>query len=472
MSLTMSSKTFPYASIREVVDRQTLLVDKTWKISPEPWALSPEEVQDLKSIGKACLHFFQALERLYTRSTLGKNLLRNRSLRTPWVAEYLDRGKPEALINYARIQRQQVMTPRLMRPDLIRTEEGFIMTEIELLPGGIGITAFLNRFYQQHTKAAVIGCDDRMLHAFYDMLSGYAPDKDLPFIALLVSDEAATYRPEMEWLAQALQDLGKRVFVFHPDEVFPLGSSLCVDVEGSPQKIDVIYRFWELFDWETVSANAHILNAAEDAEFAVTPVLRPFQEEKLNLALFHHYRLQDFWEEQLPKDSLRTLRAVIPKSWIVEKTHLSPGAVLDGPQIGGRAIWDWSQLGEASQKERDLVLKISGFHKTASGARSVVAGRDVSRGVWDAAIRKALTMSGTHPHILQPFHKPKRQSHPIYEGPGELHVKQGRVRLSPYFFVEAEEVELSGILATFCPADKKIVHGMQDAALLPCCVHA
>jgi hypothetical protein len=44
----------------------------------------------------------------------------------------------------------------------------------------------------------------------------------------------------------------------------------------------------------------------------------------------------------------------------------------------------------------------------------------------------------------------------------------GRVRLCPYFFVDGDTVELSGILSTFCPADKKIIHGMSDAALLPC----
>jgi hypothetical protein len=26
----------------------------------------------------------------------------------------------------------------------------------------------------------------------------------------------------------------------------------------------------------------------------------------------------------------------------------------------------------------------------------------------------------------------------------------------------------AGALATFCPPDKKIIHGMQDAAMLPC----
>jgi hypothetical protein len=44
----------------------------------------------------------------------------------------------------------------------------------------------------------------------------------------------------------------------------------------------------------------------------------------------------------------------------------------------------------------------------------------------------------------------------------------GRLRLCPYYFVVGAEARLGGALATFCPPDKKIIHGMQDAALLPC----
>jgi hypothetical protein len=33
--------------------------------------------------------------------------------------------------------------------------------------------------------------------------------------------------------------------------------------------------------------------------------------------------------------------------------------------------------------------------------------------------------------------------------------------------VKGGKAVLSGALATFCPPDKKIIHGMQDAALLP-----
>ena len=45
----------------------------------------------------------------------------------------------------------------------------------------------------------------------------------------------------------------------------------------------------------------------------------------------------------------------------------------------------------------------------------------------------------------------------------------GRARLCPYYFVHGEqEVKLGGVLATICPANKKIIHGMKDAILAPC----
>ena len=50
----------------------------------------------------------------------------------------------------------------------------------------------------------------------------------------------------------------------------------------------------------------------------------------------------------------------------------------------------------------------------------------------------------------------------------------GRVRVCPYYFVRGDwtsaRAELAGVLATICPADKKIIHGMKDAILAPCMV--
>jgi len=92
-------------------------------------------------------------------------------------------------------------------------------------------------------------------------------------------------------------------------------------------------------------------------------------------------------------------------------------------------------------------------------------------------VNRAVELAPTHLHVLQTYQKPRRLQHPVYRpeagSPSAAIVPaQGRVRLCPYYFVVGGEARLSGALATFCPPDKKIIHGMQDAALLPCRVRA
>jgi hypothetical protein len=83
-----------YETIRSALAAQPLFEAKSWQLSPEAWPLTPDQVAELEAIGAACLEFHQALETLYLRSVAGKNLLRNKPLLAPWVADYLDRGKP------------------------------------------------------------------------------------------------------------------------------------------------------------------------------------------------------------------------------------------------------------------------------------------------------------------------------------------------------------------------------------------
>ncbi|HEY1848973.1 MAG TPA: hypothetical protein VGG37_07195 [Opitutaceae bacterium] len=456
-----------YGALRDAFAAQPLFEDKTWRLSPAAWTVSPEQAAELESIGAACLEFHQALEALYLRSASGKNLLRNRPLLAPWVAEYLDRGKPADLVAHARDPRNRGQFPAVLRPDLLLTDEGFVMTELDSVPGGIGLTAFLNRLYGG--EPGILGSADAMIASFHASLAALRPGARNPLIALVVSEEAATYRPEMEWLAQQMQVAGHRVFCMGPADIFPLGGSLFFDVEGNPERIEIIYRFFELFDLGSIPSAKFIFDAWAAGEVAVTPPMRPFQEEKLSLALFHHHLLQPYWEEALGSRSLSLLRGLIPLSWVVDPSPLPPGAVLDGPRVGGRAIADWRALSAASQKERDLILKISGFHETAWGARSVVLGSDCSREEWQEAVDRALELAPTNLHVLQAYRKPKRVRHPLFghEAPHEVRDSDGRLRLCPYYFIADGKARLSGALATFCPPDKKIIHGMQDAALLP-----
>lgn len=462
-----------HETLRAAFAAQSLFEDKTWQLSPTAWPLTPGQVAELEAIGAACLEFHAALETLYLRSAAGKNLLRNKPLLAPWVADYLDRGKPAGLVAHARDPRNRGMFPTVLRPDLLLTDDGFALTELDSVPGGIGLTAFLNRLYGGDTDPAVLGHGGAMVENFHASLAALRPAVRNPLIAILVSEEAATYRPEMQWLAEQLQRAGKRVFCLRPEDVFPLGHELCFDVEGNPEKIDIIYRFFELFDWANVKVGREILEAWANGTVALAPPMRPFQEEKLALALFHHHLLAEFWAETLSGRSLKLLRALIPQSWVMDPAPLPPGAVLDGPRIGGRMLNDWRDLAAASQKERDLIIKISGFHETAWGARSVVLGSDCSREEWQQGVDQALQLAPTNLHVLQEYRKPKKVEHPLYEQPkdglpGVAAAKPGRLRLCPYYFVVGGQARLSGALATFCPPDKKIIHGMVDAALLPC----
>ncbi len=458
-----------HAFLRDTFTRQPLFQDKTWRLSPTAWPLTPEQSAELERIGEACLSFLRALEVLYTRSWQGKNLLRNRELLAPWVAGYLDRGKPERLIAHQRHAATKNRFPSVLRPDLLLTEEGFALTEIDAVPGGLGLTAFLNRLYDQ-PGAGVLGANDLLLEEFHATLAALAPGKAEPFIAIVVSDEAATYLPEFTWIAARLRERGHRVHVLHPTEIMPLGHTLCAPVDGNPEQIDVLYRFFELFDLANVRTADFILAAAEAGDVVVTPPMRTFQEEKLALALLHHPQLEDFWRENLPRGSWPVLKKLVPHSWVVDPVELPPNAVLDAPWVAGKPIHRWEQLAEASQKERNLILKASGFHETAWGARSVVLGSDVSREEWLAAIRHAMAMAPQTLHILQDYRKPMRLKHPVYNAEGQLYEMEGRLRLCPFYFVHGEHARIGGALATFCPADKKIIHGMKDAAMLPSAV--
>jgi hypothetical protein len=135
-------------------------------------------------------------------------------------------------------------------------------------------------------------------------------------------------------------------------------------------------------------------------------------------------------------------------------------------------IQDWLELAEFSQRDRELVLKISGFSEEAWGSRGVTIGQDVPRQEWREAIEHAIQHFPQGPYVLQEFHKARIVEHPVWnDDTEELETLRGRVRLTPYYFVPdptGNETTLAGVMATIVPADKKVIHGMSDAVIVPC----
>ena len=218
--------------------------------------------------------------------------------------------------------------------------------------------------------------------------------------------------------------------------------------------------------------SSRILELATAGRVRLTPPPKPMFEEKMLFALLWNRNLHDFWRQELGESFFNRLKKLIPYTWIIDPTPLPPQAAI--PELN---LTDWRQLKTLSQRERELILKVSGFSEHAWGARGVFLGSDLSQADWSAAVDRAISGFDTLPFVLQRFEKPKTVEAQWFDFDGnDLAPMTGRVRLCPYYFVagegDAARPQLGGVLATIVPADKKIVHGMRDAILAPCAVES
>jgi len=436
-----------------------------WRISPAPFPLGENLAKEIESLGRVLLQFYRAANLLYRRSTEGKQ--------PSWIAELLDRGKPRELIELQRAPAFKNEVPRVIRPDILLTENGISITELDPVPGGIGLTGWLNITYSQigrdgmlpsqtsetstdklgtaarRPSQEIIGGADGMIRGFESIFG------DAKTIHIVVSEEAATYQPEMEWLASQLGS-----------PKFKVRSPKFADFADG----DAVYRFFELFDLANVPNAKKIFELAIAKKIRLTPPPKPIFEEKMLFALLWNRNLQGFWRQELGEAFFNRLRKLVPYTWIVDPTPLPPHAAI--PELN---LKDWRQLKTLSQRERELILKVSGFSEHAWGARGVYLGSDLSHEDWSAAVDKATSSFQNSPFILQRYEKPKTVETQWFDfGKNAVVPMKGRVRLCPYYFVsgeaDAERLQLGGVLATICPADKKIIHGMADAILAPCAV--
>ncbi|MDP3848925.1 MAG: hypothetical protein Q8Q59_00350 [Luteolibacter sp.] len=420
------------AELRDGLPEGGLFGGGAWRWSPEPLKLTRKEARSMMALGHPLARFQQACDALYRRSAAGKL--------PGWLAELLDVGKPEWMVRQQREQSSAEQFPRVIRPDLMLTETGFAMTELDSVPGGIGVTAWLSRIYAA-AGYDVLGGADGMIDGFRSLM----PDGG----TVLVSEESADYRPEMEWLTG---ELGTAWDVAAAEEYEPDGRAL--------------YRFFELFDWESVPTVKQLAQASAAGEIQITPPFKPHLEDKLWLALLWSPALKKVWEQSLRGNHLARLHELVPFGWVLDPAPLPPHAAL--PRLNAHS---WEEVAGFSQKERQLVLKVSGFHESAWGSRGVFIGHDLPAAEWAARLQTALDQSSEQPWLLQEFREGRRITHPVFRDDGSVDMMQGRVRLCPYFFTDgAGSTNFGGCLATIVPADKKKIHGMSDGVLVPCVI--
>ncbi|PYL09305.1 MAG: hypothetical protein DME33_04375 [Verrucomicrobia bacterium] len=443
-------------AIRAAFPKEGLFAEKDWLLSPDAFPIDKKFLAELEQLGHRLRVFQRACNQLYHLSAKGKQ--------PAWVARYLDAGKPAELIEFSRRKEIRDDLPRVIRPDLILTENGYIIAEIDSVPGGIGLTGWLNQTYSKFDNA-IIGGRGGMLEGFRTVLPNGGD--------IVISQEAATYRPEMEWLAARLNqrhavaggvDSGS-LRHFTPAGITDPGYNWrVVSAENyEPQDGHAVYRFFELFDLPNIPGIENMLRANAEGRITIRPPVKPYLEEKMWFALFWMHPLREFWRRELGEKYFIKLQKVIPYSWLLDPLPLPQHAVI--PRL---EIHEWREAAKFSQKDRELLLKVSGFSPLGWGSRGIALGSDLPHAEWERRLEHALATFDSSPTIMQRFHKGRLFEHRYWHpDSGELKTMKGRVRLCPYYFVEADRVRLRGALATIAPADKKFLHGMSEAILVP-----
>jgi hypothetical protein len=284
--------------VRENLPKEGLFAQKEWLASPQPFMISAKFADELERLGHWLLKFIRASNRLYQQSVNGK--------KPAWIAEYLDAGKPSELIEISRKYRYEL--PQVIRPDLILTEEGFAISELDSVPGGIGLTGWLSQTYRD-LGFDVLGGADGMIEGFRSIL---------PEGAVAVSKESETYLPEMQWLVEQLTRRYGDHWILAEAEAWDFNDPRAV------------YRFFELFDLPNLPSRESLIEAGLAGRLKITPPIKPYLEEKLWFALFWAKPLQSYWRRNLSDRHWRRLKTLIPKTWVLDPSPIPHQAVVGG----------------------------------------------------------------------------------------------------------------------------------------------
>src|SRR5580765_1053063 len=103
--------------------KEGLFAGHDWRVSPVPFPLNPALAREIESLGRVLLQFYRAVNLLYRKSIEGKQ--------PEWIARWLDLGKPRELVELQRSHAFKAEVPRVIRPDLLITEHGLSVTELD-----------------------------------------------------------------------------------------------------------------------------------------------------------------------------------------------------------------------------------------------------------------------------------------------------------------------------------------------------
>ncbi len=376
-------------------------------VSPEPLYLSKDEGREVLRIGEDVTTFMQAADELYRKEGDVKQLL--------------DRGKPEAF-QVARDSRYL-----FVRPDLLITDGGFSICEIETSPFGLGLAELLNRAYRG------VGFDTMVENG---ALAAFLDDNTPSVGTIVYSQKTSSYAGQLEFLAKELfSGAGRRWGAEQVDAVLDRAHTS-------------LYRGFYQHEYSSdLFVNNLVQTLLTSSESVVIPSFTPHMEEKALLALVWDRRWDPFLVNHLGEASFKHLRAIIPPTWIVgQEQFFEPGLPNGMTSSEG--------LAGLSRSNRRFVLKKSGFGNDSSWGEGVSFLQEKSvtqaRNLLVAASKDSQSV-----YVIQEFKSSQERSMAYDKDGHSIEQMQARIRLTPYFSMT--EARLIAMKATGCE-DTNYIH--------------
>ena len=327
---------------------------------------------------------------------------------------------------FALVARLRGDDPRFafFRPDIMITEQGLKVCEVETSPFGMALTLFLQR---NIVVPGVIGDVDRTIDCFLHHWEAWHGTRNGRFV---YSDHSSNFVGQLRYLANVLRERGHEWRVEHV-------ASIVHQRRKMPS-----YRCFYSFE------RASDLYVARFCEFQpdIIPTDVSLFEGKKMLALWRTPLIQNLLS---PEDNA-LLEAVLMPTWIVTP---------DVPQSFPSNIRSWMDLAELPKSQRRYVLKRAGGHPDASWARSVLFLHKRSTKEVEHALRMALLSPGDW--VIQDFYGNIKYTLPYAEYDLQtVRTMKGRVRLTPYYdFLTGKLLVAKATLRR----DTLFIHGATDS---------
>lgn len=385
-----------------------------FRVSPTPFILTPDQKREIENIGTDVVAYFKTINELYS--------INNE------VREILDKGKQDLFLM------QKPTKYLFIRPDIIITDEGFRICEIETSPFGLALAEVLNKAYSQGGFETMVTED-----ALLKLVQAHTPSDG----RIIFSTKTESFKGQMTFLAEQVFSGDNRNWTAEKAG------------DGDSNSLDNIYRGFYLGEYASDDTIRSFLEQCIEKGKKMLPSLTPHIEEKAILAFIWDKRFEKYLKDQLGITVFNNLREVIPPNWIVgQEKHFALGLPNN--------MFSSTGLASLSNSKRAFVLKPSGFKGSSSWGEGVSFLHQKSSINTLQLLNSALT-DQTSLHVIQEFKKGAKIPISYTDKQGKPQYMSAKIRLTPYFSaVSGDEGRLVAIKATG-RENTDFIHGSLDS---------